>query len=225
MTSTTRFAFQSLVQVLVFFTVSIISFQTFAQPRESIEGVHYQALPAPVPTGTGEDVIEVRDVFWYGCPECASLAPMMTEYRDGVRGDVKMLRMPAVWNDIMATHARLYYTAVKLGVEDAIHAAAFSAIHEQNNPLRTEPQIRELFATNGVDAAAFDAAWNSQEITAAVQEARLRTGDYAIGKLPAIIVGGRYRVTENDAVFNHTELNIAVNLVIRRLRDERRSDF
>ena len=40
-----------------------------------------------------------------------------------------------------------------------------------------------------------------------------------------MIVGGRYRVVENAEVFNHIELNIAVNNVIHRLREERRSDF
>jgi len=38
-------------------------------------------------------------------------------------------------------------------------------------------------------------------------------------------LNGRYIVTHNEKVFNHIELNIAVNLVVRRLRDERRSDF
>ena len=215
----------SYIKRVFFLAMACFALAATAQPRESIEGVHYQALPAPVPTDTEEDVIEVRDIFWYGCPECSTLAPMMTEYRDGVRGDVKMVRMPAVWNDIMATHARIYYTAIKVSAEDRIHEAAFSAIHEHNNPLRTDAEIRELFLANGINAATFESAWNAQDVTAAVQLARLRTSDYAIDKLPALIIGGRYRITENDKVFNHIELNIAANLVIRRLRDERRSDF
>lgn len=218
--SAMQFTRRFLFAILVF-----LAFAVQAQPRESIEGVHYQALPDPVPTETNEDVIEVREVFWYGCPECFTLEPMTTTYRDGVRGDVKMLRMPAVWNDTMALHARVYYTAVAVKSEDAIHQAAFRAVHEENNPLRTEAQVRELFLANGVAAAAFDTAWNSEEVAAAVQQARLRTGDYGIDKLPSIIVNGRYKVTENDKVFNHVELNIAVNMVIRRLRDERRTDF
>ncbi len=208
------------VIALAFFTCTVS-----AQPRDSVEGVHYQALPSPVPTATNEDVIEVREIFWYGCPECFTLEPLTTEYSQGVRGDVKMLRMPAVWNDIMALHARIYFTAVAVEAELPIHQAAFAAIHEDNNPLRTPAQIKTLFMDNGISEAAFEAAWNSEEVTAAVQEARLRTSDYGIEKLPGMIVGGRFRVTENAEVFNHVELNIAVNNVIRRLRDERRSDF
>jgi len=196
-----------------------------AQPRATVEGVHYQPLANPVPTETNEDVIEVREIFWYGCPECFTLEPMTTTYQKGVRGDVKMLRTPAVWNDIMATHARLYFTAVAVDAEEPIHQAAFAAIHKDNNPLRTQAQIKTLFAEHGISEAAFESAWNSEEVTTAVQQARLRTSDYGVEKLPSMIVGGRYRVTENAEVSDHIELNIAVNNVIRKLRDERRTDF
>lgn len=196
-----------------------------AQPRDSIEGVHYQTLDNPVVTETPDDVIEVREIFWYGCPECATLEPLMTDWRDGVRGDLKMFRTPAVWNDLMALHARIYYTAVAIDVEDRIHRAAFRAMQENNNPLRNEEQIRHLFLENGVSEEVFDATWHSSDIDASVQQARLRTRDYAINKLPSVILNGTYKVTHNDKVFNHIELNIAVNMVVRRLRDERRSDF
>ena len=125
----------------------------------------------------------------------------------------------------MALHARIYYTGIAIDAEDRIHRAAFRAIHEENNPLRTEAQIREFFQFNGVDSETFNTAWNSDEVSALVQQARLRSSDYTVDKLPSIILNGRYIVTHNEKVFNHIELNIAVNLVVRRLRDERRSDF
>ncbi len=196
-----------------------------AQPREAIEGVHYQALAKEVPTDGAVDKIEVREVFWYGCPECSTLEPMMTDWRNGVTGDLVFVRMPAVWNDLMALHARIYYTGRAVNAEDRINQAAFRAVQEQQNPLRTEEQVKAFFLENGVAAEAFETAWNAEDVTNAVQQARLRTTDYAIDKLPSVILNGRYKVTHNAAVFNHIELNITVNNVIRNLRDERRSDF
>ncbi len=215
----------SKVGLIFFVLLASFALDAVAQPRDSVEGIHYQALPSPVPTETNEDVIEVREMFWYGCPECFTLEPMTTTYRDGVRGDVKMLRTPAIWNDLMALHARIYYTGQLLKQEDRIHRAAFHAIHEENNPLRTEGQVRDFFSALGISANDFDKAWQDESVTSAVEQARLRTRDYHLDKLPTLIVGGRYKVAENDKVFNHVELNIAVNNVIRRLRDERRSDF
>ena len=202
-----------------------LSLAANAQPRESTEGVHYQKLARAVPTETDEDHIEVRDIFWYGCPECSTLAPMMTDWRDGTTGDLVFARMPAIWNDLMALHARIYYTGKNLNAEDRIHQAAFRAIHEDGNPLRTEAQIAEFFAANGFNNDAFVAAWNSEEVLNAVQQARLRTADYGIDKLPTAVVNGLYKVTHNAEVFNHVEYNLAFNMVVYKLRVERRSDF
>ena len=216
---------QVTIRVLLFLAITGCSFLSIAQPRESVEGVHYQALESEVPTDTDVDRIEVREIFWYGCPECFTLEPVMTDWGEGVRGDLVLARTPAIWNEVMALHAKLYYTAISLKLEDSIHRAAFQAIHEDNKPLRTETQIREFFMANNVDAASFETAWNSEEVASALQQARLRTDDYNIEKLPSIIVNGRFKVTHNEKIFNHIEMNIAVNLLVRRLRDERRSDF
>lgn len=210
---------------LLILLVACFSLTAIAQPRESVEGIHYQALPRPVPTETEEDKIEVRDIFWYGCKECSTFEPIMTRWRDGVTGDLVFVRMPAIWNDLMALHARIYYTGRALRAEDRINQAAFRAIHEQQNPLRNEEQVKAFFLANGINAEAFETAWNSGEVAAAVQQARARTAEYGVDKLPAVVVNGRYRVTHNAKVFNHIELNITVNNVIRNLREERRSDF
>lgn len=214
-----------IVKPAIFLLLTCFAFAANAQPRESIEGVHYQALATPVPTVTDEDHIEVRDIFWYGCPECSTLEPLMTEWRGGVTGDLVFVRMPAIWNDLMALHARIFFTGRAVNAEDRIHKAAFRAIHEQNNPLRNVEQVKDFFVANGITAEAFETAWNSEEVNAAVDEAKLRTGDYAIDKLPAVIVGGRYKVLHNAKVFNHVEFNIAFNNVIYKMRVERRPDF
>ncbi len=198
---------------------------TLAQPRESVEGVHYQPLPQPVPTEASADKIEVRELFWYGCPECATLEPLLTQWRDGVTGDLVFVRMPAVWNALMALHARLFYTARALEAEDRLSRAAYRAISEQQNPLRTEEQVKALFLANGIEAGAFDAAWSSEAVTTAVEAARQRSAGYGSNKLPMVIVNGRYSITHNARVTDHIELNIAINNLIRKLREQRRGEF
>lgn len=215
-----------LLSRFVLLLLACTSLTAFAQPREAIEGVHYFALPKLVPTDNGAaDKIEVREVFWYGCQECSTFEPMMTDWRDYVTGDLVFVRMPAVWNDLMALHARIYYTGKELDIEDRINHGAFRAIHEEQNPLRNEEQVKAFFLANGVMAEAFDTAWNSEAVTTAVNMAKTRTADYGIDALPTMVLNGRYKIVHNAKVFNHVELNIAVNNVIRNLREERRTDF
>jgi protein dithiol oxidoreductase (disulfide-forming) len=213
------------IRFLLLLLMSGYSLICAAQPRESVEGVHYQALEITVPTETDADRIEVREIFWSGCSECFTLEPIMSDWGEGVRGDLILFRMPAIWNEVMALHAKIYYTAIAVNDEDRIHRAAFHTIHEENNPLRTETQIRDFFMANNIDSETFNSAWNSEEVASALQQASVRTSDYGIDKLPSIIVNGRFKITHNEKVFNHIEMNIAVNLVVRHLRDERRSDF
>lgn len=216
----------SLLSRCLFLLLSCLALSATAQPRESVEGVHYFALQEPVPTDNGaEDKIELREVFWYGCKECSTLEPMMTDWRDGTTGDLVFVRMPAVLNELMSLHARIYYTGRELKIEDRINQAAYRAIQEEQNPLRNEEQIQAFFEANGVKADAFAAAWNSEAVSAAVQMATQRTKDYAIDKLPSMIVNGRYKLTHNAKLFNHVELNIGVNNVIRKLREERRANI
>lgn len=204
--------------------LSCCTLNAVAQPRDSVEGVHYFPLPTPVPTeNPAEDKIELREVFWYGCKECSTLEPMMTSWRDFVTGDLYFVRMPAVLNELMSLHARIFYTGRELKIEDQINEAAYRAIHEEQNPLRNEEQVRAFFEANGVKPDAFAAAWNSDAVNTAVQQAAQRTQDYGIDKLPTLVVNGRYKLTHNAKLFNHIELNIGANNVIRKLREERRA--
>lgn len=189
-----------------------------AQPVDYNAGVHYQELSVPVPT-VDPDRIEVREIFWYGCPQCFTFQPMMLDWEREASGDIAFLRVPAVWNKVMETHARIFYTAGSLGVSRAIHQAAFDAIHQENNPLRTVEQVKALFAAQGVGAARFEQAWHSEEVAAGVEAAGLLTEDYGVRRLPAMIVNGKYRVMLNDAVPEHQEMVKAVNMLIKKERN------
>ena len=195
-----------------------------AQPRQMEAGLTHAVLEPAVATQSAADIIEVVDVFWYGCPVCSEFAPMMSYWGGEIRGDLVLRRMPAVWNDIMALHARLYYTAVTLELGAQIHSAAFRQIHEEGKPLDTAEQIRELFTGHGVAADAFDKVWNSPEVLAAVDKAAADTKAAGIDRLPALLVNGRYRVVRNASVSTLPEMIIVTNQLIKAQRDLRRPD-
>lgn len=201
-----------------------LSFQLAAQPRPLQAGLTHELLEPALPTQSAADIIEVLDVFWYGCPVCSEFAPMMTYWGGEVRGDLVMRRMPAVWNDVMALHARLYYTALALELGAPLHSAAFRHIHEEGKALNTVDGIREFFALHGVANEAFDQAWNAPEVLAAVDKAALDTRAAGIDRLPALLVNGRYRVVRNASVPTLPEMIIITNQLIKTQRDLRRPD-
>lgn len=201
-----------------------LSVQLAAQPRPLEEGQTHAVLEPAVATQSAGDIIEVLDVFWYGCPACSEFAPLMTYWGGEVRGDLVLRRMPAVWNEVMALHARLYYTAVSLELGAPLHSSAFHHIHEQGKALNTVDEIREFVAQHGVTSEAFDEAWNAPEVVAAVDKAALDTRAAGIDRLPALLVNGRYRVVRNASVPTLPEMIIITNELIKTQRDLRRAD-
>ena len=148
----------------------------------------------------------------------------MTYYGGEIRGDLVMRRMPAIWNAVMKTHARVYFTALELGIADKAHPAAFAYIQEQQLPLNNTEQAQAFFGTLDVSAADFSAAWESDKVEQALATAAADTTAAGIARLPALIVNGQYRVLRNEHVTELPELVVTVNQLIRTLRDQRRID-
>lgn len=194
------------------------------QPRAMEAGKHYDSISPAIATQAPADVIEILDVFWYGCPVCGEFEPMMTYYGEQIRGDLTLRRMPAVWNPLMKLHAQLYYTAVELEVAAQAHPAAFRWIQEEAKPLATQEQVRDFFLSLGVTEEAFAQAWHSEVVTAQVARAEQDTRAAGVERLPALVLNGRYRVIRNEHAPELTEVVIIANQLIKTLRDERRPD-
>jgi thiol:disulfide interchange protein DsbA len=98
-------------------------------------GVHYLRLSPTQPTSSNPDQVEVCEVFWYGCPHCYELDPLLE--RGAVGTDTYFVRVPAVWNPTLQIHARAFYTAEALGKGAEMHSEFFREIHERRNGLDT----------------------------------------------------------------------------------------
>lgn len=200
-----------------------------AQPAEYEPGIHYQVLSTPLPDAD-PDRFEVIELFWYGCPDCYDLLPTLQIWESSYRSsDMTFSRLPVVWNGIMETHARLYLTADELGllppadksswqVTPTLHNAAFDAIHQQHNPLRTPEEIYPLFEARGISREAFDAAWQSDEISSRLEELKRFPPLSEIPRLPALILDGRYVISYNEAVTDSEDLYKVLNSLVFDLR-------
>ena len=155
-------------------------------------GAHYERLSPTQPTSSNPDQVEVCEVFWYGCPHCNALDPMIEQWRKQQPDYVNFIRVPALWNPTLQIHARMFYTAQELGKGEEMHTAFFREIHERGNMLDTEAKIQEFFGRFGVDAAAFKTAWDSVAVNAKLQRADELNRRYRISSVPTIVVNGKY---------------------------------
>ena len=120
----------------------------------------YDLVTPPQPTDT-PDKIEVVEVFWFGCPHCFTFLPIMEQYELGKPDDVAVRHMPAIFRDSWVDHARAFYTAELLGVEEQIHRPLFEAIHLRKQPLDTQEELMKFFESYGVSNADFNKTYKS----------------------------------------------------------------
>lgn len=199
--------------VLLFSGAALVS----AQPALYVEGTHYDAIAEPVRTAD-PNKIEVTEVFWYGCPHCYAFEPLLDSWVAKLPSDVAFVRSPGMWDDLMKTHAQIYYTAVELGVFDKVHSVAFNEIHQKRNYLQTVDAVRELFVGQGVAAAEFDKAWASFQVNSGVRQADSRMRAYGVRGVPNLIVNGKYRITTGEAVPTQADMLKVAEFLIAQER-------
>ena len=155
-------------------------------------GADYEPITPAQPTAT-PGKIEVVELFWYRCPHCYRLVPVMDRWLQDKPENVEYVRMPAILSEKWALHARAYYTAEILGIVDKIHHPLFDAIHAERRDLDSEQTLETFFGEFGVDAETFKKTWRSFAVETRVRKARVMTERYGITGTPAVVVNGKYR--------------------------------
>lgn len=162
-------------------------------PARYLAGEHYQELSEPAPTAG--DGVEVLEFFLYSCPHCYAFEPVFHKWAAGVPEGVRARRIPVLYGAAGRTYARLFYTARKLGLLDDLHEDIFTAIHEKGHRLLSRAAIRAFFVEHGADGAAFDAAFESDEVNARIKEAGELMRAYRVTSVPSLGVNGKYWIS------------------------------
>lgn len=176
------------------------------------EGTHYQRLDKAQPTSTG-DKVEVVEVFWYGCPHCYSLEPIVHDWLKNKPENVEFVRLPAALNPSWAFHAKVYYTAEALGIVDVFHGAFFDELHLHKKRMNTEGSVKDFFLKLGVSEADFESAWNSFGVDSKLRQAKQKVIGYQLRSVPTIIVNGKYKVTAQSAGGSRNIFSVVNELV------------
>jgi thiol:disulfide interchange protein DsbA len=157
-----------------------------------VEGVNYKTLRPAVPTSVGPGKVEVVEVFWYACGHCYLLEPKLESWeKNGKASYVELVRLPAVWNDLLKTHARLFYTIEVLGKPE-LHNEVFREINVKGNRLDTPEKIESFLVARGVSKADFQKTFNGFAVESKLARAIDLNKRYRISSTPTVVVSGKY---------------------------------
>jgi thiol:disulfide interchange protein DsbA len=157
-----------------------------------VEGVNYKTLRPAVPTSVAPGKVEVVEVFWYACGHCYVLEPRLESWeKNGKPPYVELVRLPAVWNDVLKTHARLFYTIEVLG-KPQLHAEVFREINVKGNRLDTPEKIEAFLTARGVTKADFQKTFTGFAVESKLARAVDLNKRYRITSTPTVVVNGKY---------------------------------
>lgn len=160
-------------------------------------GTNYNVLARPQPVDAPPGKVAVVEFFWYGCPHCAALDPLIEAWKTKKPAYIEFSRTHIVWSPLHEQHAKIFYTLQALGRMD-LHPKVFEAIHVEKNLLaaQDEAQARALhqafFEKCGVSKKDFDAAYDSMSVQMNVQRALEETRRFAIDNVPTMVINGTY---------------------------------
>ena len=184
------------------------------------EGTHYHALSQAQPVQTG-DKIEVVELFWYHCPHCFALEPVLDDWLEKAKPEnAEYVRTPGIFRKSTVFDARVFYTLEALGVIDQMHADIFQEIHVRKNPFTSMEDLSELLKKHGVNEVDFKAAFESFAVDTKMKQAQMMFERYQATGVPTIIVDGKYRATASTAG-GHQELMELTNYLVEKAALER----
>ena len=159
-------------------------------PGRPLEQTYRVILPQKVETG---DRIEIIDFFWYGCPYCYELLPILTEWEKRKGAEIAVRRVPAILREGWLADAHLYYTLELLGEAERLHTSVFNSVHKDRLQTHDQQAVEAWAVQNGIDRQKWTAAYTNVEVRNRVVRAMEMARDYDVRGTPAVVVDGRYQ--------------------------------
>lgn len=195
--------------IRLIFLLSVL-FQPVAAEQEQ----KYERLDPPVATESAGKV-EVLEFFWYGCSHCFHLEPALKKWLQDKPENVAFRRVPAPLNPRWTPHARFFYAAELMGVDEKLHEPLFNAIHGEKKRIYDKEELIRFAVQHGVDEAEFRGAWDSFPVELKVQRARKLAARYRLTGVPAVAVNGKYK-TGTAMVNSYPEVIEVIDELVAR---------
>lgn len=186
-----------------------------AQGGAPVEGKDYVKLQTPVPVSLAPGKkVEVVEFFWYGCPHCFALEPVIEAWAKKLPPDVQFRQLPFAFIGPVE-HQKLFYALEELGQREALQRKILSAIHVDRKRINTEAEITEFVVANGVDKAKFAEAFKSFGVNSKLGRGKSLSNAYKIDSVPSIGIHGRFYTSASLAGTNERALQVTDQLIQR----------
>lgn len=196
----------------------LVSVHVMADPQA---GTEFNQTTQVIPTDNPAK-IEVMELFWYGCPHCYAIDPMLSAWVKKLPQDVYFKRVPGIPRPDWAPMAKAFYAMESLGITEKLHTQLFEAIHKQRvlRPDDEKGAIDWITDKSGLDRKKVEEAFNSFSTnTKMTRAAQLFRASGATG-VPSLIIDGKYITSSTMAGGNQEALKVA-DFIINNVRKDK----
>ncbi len=198
----------------------LLSTHVFAEAQADAfqQGKDYDVTTQALPTDNPAK-IEVVELFWYGCPHCYHMDPVLNAWVKKQGADVYFKRIPGLPRADWAPMAKAYYALETLGVLEKLHTPLFDAIHKTRTLNPTDEAATIVWVTNqsGLDKAKVEGAFKSFSMNTKLNRAAQFFRASGATGVPSIIIDGKYITSSTMAGDNEKALKVA-DYIIDNLR-------
>ncbi|MDP9082662.1 MAG: thiol:disulfide interchange protein DsbA/DsbL [Pseudomonadota bacterium] len=208
-------------------TTPVASAGALTGPTLWQEGVNYTRLVPTQPTAAPAGQVEVLEFFWYACPHCNGIDPLVESWKKAKPSYIAFSRVHVMWNEGHRSLARLYYTLVALGKIERLHGEVFKEIHVNGNPLvAADPndtaeseRIQTIFAKKfGIREDDFRTAYHSISVETSLQRADQLVQRYRIDGVPTFVVNGKFVADARTAGSSESLLSLISDLAAQEYK-------
>ena len=199
-----------------FLSLAAVGVAAAAMPGLAVQAqeAKYRTLKAPAPTDAEAGKIEVVEFFWFGCPHCYSLEPLINAWAKKLPPDVVFRRQHVPFRE--TKHQQLYFTLQAMGKDsEKVLGAVFAAIHQQRTRMLDPKEMVVVLAPFGVAAKECNDTFKSFGVRTRQQRANKLADAYSLDGVPAIGVNGKYLTAPSLAGSNEAALRVVDDLIAR----------
>ena len=203
-----------------------------ASPADPKNGVEYKTLAAPQPVDTGKKV-EIIEFFDYACPHCAAFDESLNAWVKKQGDNIVFKRMHISRAGTDLPQEKMFFTLEAMGVlTPELHSKAFKEIHVNRNPLRSDEQVFEFIAKQGIDKQKFIDTYRGFGVAGRVRKSTAMMDAYNVDSWPMLAVDGKYMTspTMADAGVNaakteadlHGEVTQVLDVLVAKAKAEKK---
>ncbi len=183
-----------------------------AKADKFVEGTHYTVVATEKTSQP-----KVQEFFSFYCGHCFHFEPMAQKLAKNLPAGVPLEKvhvdfLPAAAPETQQALTRAYLVGKELDQGDKVAGLIFNYIHRQGAKFGNDDDIRNLLLVNDIDAAQFDAKFNSLPLLNTVQQMKAQQTKWSengvLTGVPTVLVNGKYKVHLDKLDPEHFEADL-----------------